>query len=720
MSNDDISNDTNAQQARSNLSQPDGATLLADQNRARFEYGRFRGHMEYCADARLLERMYMGGGLQWDDEDRKTLEDEGRPCFEFNEIMPAVNAVLGYQIANRLDVSYVAAGGDADENLAEIISKVFRQISNDQHHHWLETQQLADGLIQRRGYLDVRVQWDENMRGKVVMELLDPLDVVPDPDAKSYDPAGWSDWLRLRWMTLDQIEENFGPDKRRLCETFYNNDQDWGDDVMDERRNHFGDETLTGPAGDWTFTDNEGLRRVRVIERQRRTYKLTDVAISPLGDVRDINGMTPEKLADLQSNGWQMSKRMRQVIHWTVTTDFVVLFDGISPYKRFTVIPFFPYFRRGMTRGMVDGAVDPQKVLNKGISQFVHIVNSAANSGWVIEEHSLTNMETEDLETEGAKSGLVVEYKKGSKKPEKITPNQVPTGIDRLVDQAKAALKENTVPDAMEGITANGESGVAVQSRQFAAQQRLAVVLDNLRYSRMLLAQHVLELVQQYYDDPRILRITDQDPRTGKPVSTPVPINQYDQQQGTFLNDLTIGEYDVVVSETPIAVTFDNSQMQQLLDLRKAGVNIPDPAMVKASTLTNKSEIAEEIAENKPEPDPLDQAKANAANAQATLFQAQASKTQADKVQSGVTSMFSATQAAQVIAQIPQTAPLADELLRSAGFVDQDAPPIVPEPSGAEQAAVPPPARENTDPLHPAKPVHPAVGADAGIEGGNS
>ena len=104
---------------------------------------------------------------------------------------------------------------------------------------------------------------------------------------------------------------------------------------------------------------------------------------------------------------------------------------------------------------------------------------------------------------------------------------------------------------------------------------------------------------------------------------------------------------------------------------------------------------------------------------------------------------------AQTITAIPQTAPLADVLLRSAGYQDADAAPIMP--SAPEPIAGAMPAREgrpvdlapeqvaaiqrqqpatprqvlgvhrNTSPQFPANPAAPAnpdVGFNAGIEGG--
>ena len=122
-------------------------------------------------------------------------------------------------------------------------------------------------------------------------------------------------------------------------------------------------------------------------------------------------------------------------------------------------------------------------------------------------------------------------------------------------------------------------------------------------------------------------------------------------------------------------------------------------------------------------------------------------KTEAESVTKNGEAQFGAIQTAQTITAIPQTAPLADMLLRSAGFEDQDGGTIMPnaapiagvmpaqegQPAQLDPAQVqaiqrqqPATAREilgrrNTSPQFPANPGQPAnpdVGFNAGIEGG--
>jgi len=222
-----------------------------------------------------------------------------------------------------------------------------------------------------------------------------------------------------------------------------------------------------------------------------------------------------------------------------------------------------------------------------------------------------------------------------------------------------------------------------------------------------MMGEKIAALTQQFYTEERTFRITEINFQTGKPEETPVTINQFDPTTGGYINDLTEGDYDVVVSEQPIAATFEAGQFQQAMEMRTAGVALPDTVIVQTSNLSRKSEIVEEMRANAGAKDPTVEAKA-------ALLVAQTKKTEAETVNAGVTGMFSATQAANQIATVPAVAPLADALLRSAGFVDRDAAPIVP--NAPEGMPTLPGMPQNTSPNFPAVPATPDVGVNAGIE----
>ncbi len=301
----------------------------------------------------------------------------------------------------------------------------------------------------------------------------------------------------------------------------------------------------------------------------------------------------------------------------------------------------------------------------------------------------------------------------------------MPTGVDRLIDRATNALKDVTVPDAMRGNQGQEISGVAIQSRQFASQQQLAVPLDNLAYTRQLLAKRLVKLVQRYYDSHRVFRITETDPLTGKEVDATVEINK-PMPDGSYWNDITIGEYDVVITEQPMQITFENSQFTQALEMRKAGVAIPDAVMIRYSNLTDKHDIAQTLTEQAqqagPPPDPTIDAKVALMGAQAQEVATRTKLLEAQATETAVKAQYSAIQTAGVIAATPMTSGLADSLLRSAGYIDRDAAPIVPQvpqvPQGMQQQPMMPiPPQGNPNPMSPPPmPPGPGVGMMDGIE----
>lgn len=692
------------------------ADQTAQENWDRYRYGVERGHIDYIDRASLCERFYLGGGLQWDDADRAELEGQGRPAMEANEVMPAINSAIGYQIHNRMDIAF-RPRTQTSQAAADIRSKLAMQIADNNKLHWIETGVFSDGMIEQRGYYDIRMCYETNVLGELAITDLDPRDVIPDPDAKSYDPAKWGDVTVTRWYTIGEIVSLYGQKLADRVKEMQGDEgeEDHGDGVDEAgdtgERNKFGNrDSGTHSYYAWFKGKNDATARYRVVDRQRFEFSMADVVVTRYGDVHVITDTNQAEVEKEVAAGGVKTKRMVKRVRWVVSTRYVTLFDDISPYDRFTVVPFFPYFRRGKTRGMVDNAIDPQRIINKSLSQFIHILNSSANSGYTVEKGSLTNMTTADLEDRGGENGLVIEYAKGAKEPKKIDPSQVPNGVDRLIERATMTLKEVTVPDAMRGTQGAEVSGVAIQSRQSASQQQLAVPLDGLARTRNLVASWIDYAIKNFYDAPRIVRITQTNPDSGAEEHEFVEINQPDGTGG-YHNDMSSGEYDVVVTEQPMQVTFENSQFNQALEMRKSGVSLPDTAIVMASNMSRKQEILKQM-EGAGGPSAEETA---LAAAQAEKVKADTRHVEAQTINKLVEATFSATQSARAIVETPQTAGMADSLLKSAGFKDMDAAPIMPDGSGIEAPAEAMP--ENNNPLTP---LNPGVGMNAGIEGGQA
>ena len=569
-------------------------TLAKNQWNA-YTRARDHGHEEYVHMAKKCDQYYRGE--QWDEFDMQQLDDQGRPALTINTILPTINAVLAEQSTKKADIQFKSRGG-GNQEIADVMTQVYAQIADNNKLDWVEQQVFSDGLIQDRGYFDVRIDYDDHIQGEVRVTAKDPLDILIDPDAKQYDPRTWNEIFESKWMSIDEIEETYGQDKADKLRMLAETGTTLGADSMEFEEERYGD-TDEYNYGQQYPGDPENarlLRSIRVIERQY--YKLDDCMyyVDPVtGDKRKIPNAWGKKKREAFADQFGLSimtKKMRRV-RWTVTADTVVLFDDYSPYDHFTIVPYFPYFRRGKPFGMVRNLLSPQEQLNKISSQELHIVNTTANSGWIVESGSLSGMTADDLEEHGAETGLVLEYNRGSTPPGKIPPNQIPTGLDRISQKAAMNIKQiSGITDAMLGTDSPEVSGVAIQAKQGRGSMLLQVPLDNLTKTRQYLAEKILQMVQTYYTEERIIQVTDeQDPY--KPRNK-VRVNQM-TPEGQIVNDLTLGEYDVIVGTSPARDNFDEMQFAEAIELRQVGVPIPNDMIVEYSHLSRKADIAERI-----------------------------------------------------------------------------------------------------------------------------
>jgi len=579
---------------KKNLTKAEELALAKTQWNA-YTRARDHGHEEYVDMAKKCDMYYRGD--QWNEFDMQQLDDQGRPALTINTILPTINAVLGEQSTKKADIQFKPRGG-GNQQVADVLTMVYQQIADNNKLEWVENQVFSDGLIQDRGYFDVRIDFSDHVIGEVRIEAKDPLDILIDPDAKHYDPRTWNEIFESKWMSIDEIEETYGQDKADKLRMLAETGTTLGADSMEYEEERYGD-TDEYNYGQQFPGDPENarmLRSIRVIERQYYRLKECMFYVDLVtGDMREIPNnwgkKKREKFAD--DYGLDIMTKTMRCVRWTVTADTVVLFDDWSPYQHFTIVPYFPYFRRGKPFGMVRNLLSPQEQLNKITSQELHIVNTTANSGWIVENGSLSGMTADDLEEHGAETGLVLEFNRGSTPPAKIPPNQIPTGLDRLGQKAAANIKQiSGITDAMLGQDSAEVSGVAIQAKQNRGSMLLQVPLTNLAKTRQYLAESILKLVQSYYTEERIIQITDEeDPY--KPRK-PLRVNQM-TPEGQIINDLQLGEYDVVVSSAPARDNFDEMQFAEAISLRQVGVPIPDDMIVEYSHLSRKADIADRI-----------------------------------------------------------------------------------------------------------------------------
>jgi hypothetical protein len=564
----------------------------------RYQFVRDNGHQDYVDKAEKCDKFFQG--LQWDPNDMALLKAQRRPALTINKIISTLSNVMGEQIQTRNDIHFMPRSG-ANPQTAEVLTKLFRQISDTNQLDWKRSDMFADGIITSRGYLDVRLDFDDQMQGEVSIENLNPKNVLVDPDADDYDPDTWNDVFVTKWMTWQDIEILYGKENAELLKDRDDSFFPYGYDSIERNRERFGHYYNNGYySGPWD--QSMVMRNIRVIERQWRKLDNQEHFVDlATGDMRPIpEGWSRDKIAAIRAQyGLGVTKKLVKRVRWTVIADNVKLYDDWSPYKHFTVVPYFPYFRRGSTVGLVENLLGPQEYLNKISSQELHVVNTTANSGWKVKTGSLKNMTIEELEQRGAETGLVLEVDDPDSL-EKIQPNQTPQGLDRLSYKAEEHIKSiSGISDYQTGQAREDVSAKAVQLNQSRGMVNLAKPMDNLQRTDFILARNILDIVQEFYTEPRILNVTH-NRLTGE--SEELAINQ-PTPEGEILNDLTLGEYDVVVSSTPHRETLEDSQFEQALALKQMGLPIPDDVLIENSRLNRRGEIIKKMqdAANSPE-----------------------------------------------------------------------------------------------------------------------
>lgn len=566
---------------------------LASDNWDAFQRAWDRRHERFVKEADRFNRFYLGE--QWDEQLRKELEAGGFPVLTINQVMSATNAVLGHYSDTRVDIRFKPRTGGSDET-ALVLQHVTDQILDNNKYARHEAQCFADGVIMDAGFLDVRMGFDDTVLGEVEIRSLDPLDVVIDPDAKEYDPATWTQVFVSRWHTLDEITTLYGKAAAKRLRSLVHSGETFGaNSIRFGRSPRFGDERVQPDQ----ITGDEALkqlRELRVIERQHRrmTKRRMFVDLST-GDTRPVPDTWDDARTQEIAERYELAviEKLVTRIRWTVSCDRHLLHDDWSPYEFITVVPFFPMFRRGRFSGIVRQLISPQEQLNKTESQQLRIVNTTANSGWRVEEGSLSNMTPEQLEEDGAKNGLVLVFRRGRTAPEKIQPNQIPTGLDRLGSKALDFIHDVAGTEALVGRMPTSEvSGVALERTHNKAIVKLQPILDNLDYTRHLVAERILKLVQQYYNEARVIRVTDWRQPTQPEVE--VEINVEDVA-GHVVNNVTLGEYEVVVGKAPARDGAQEMEFAEAIQLREAGVMIPDHVIIASSNLSQKHEVAEMV-----------------------------------------------------------------------------------------------------------------------------
>lgn len=562
-------------------------------------------------------------GRQLSEEQIRALKEAGRPPLIFNLIGRLFRLVCGYHSNNKTDIQYIPAGdGPGDESIAEMQSHVFKAIAQANGLQWVDAEVFQDGIGTGRGFWDQRICYRDNDLGEEKIRALDPFSVYLDPDASSYDLNDHTQVTVSRWTSIDEIEHSLGRQVADLISPLARGETPIGP-IFSAINDPTGEVTpmrwfgqredvnwgewwdrLNGYLGDWV---DPARRNIRLLECQYNVWQKRPCFIdletgdkSPIPDNWDRQKVEKALYhAQAIGNPLRVMERMVKRVRWTVLAGDVTVYDEWSPYENYSITAYFPYFRRGITRGMIEDLRDPQREVNKRRQAEIETVSRTANGGWLYHEDSLDPVQEANLKKHGSMPGINIKWKGESsdKAPRPIEATGVPMKMERLEQKARDDLQMiSGINESALGELDRVQSGRAIEARQRQAVIALQVYMDNFSRSKHLVAQRSLEIVQRFYTEPRVIRVVGEN---GKLVQRMA--NQEATMPGSSaikrLNDLTIGKFTVHVDETPLAASFANAQFEEMLALiEKLGpvgqmlMQIGPDLVIEASSLPNKEE----------------------------------------------------------------------------------------------------------------------------------
>lgn len=502
-------------------------------------------------------RFYAGD--QWRDEDVSRL-DEGRAPVVYNRVAPVIDNIAGSEVKARGEVGfYPREVGDVEKS--EILSGAGEWFLDKSGADFVESEAFANAMICGKGVTETRVSNDENPKGDPYEEAPDPLEIGHDRHATLQNLTDANRVFRVREISLQDARDMAGNQNATAAELH----ADWIYlDVRKKAENPDTDDIgKENPGG--IGPDKQSVRVVEVQWKKRRRYWVTEER-DEMGGVQVVElNDEQKKFAEKVRPDLKFAKAHKREIWGAIIGADWIEEPSLAASQKGFKWEFITGKRdraKGSWFGMVRAMKDPQRMVNSFLSMMQFILASNAKGGFLAEVGLTDNPRQFEAEWSSAQGvswvpdGAISGEGRGGGSKIMLKPQaQFPPGYAELLSVAMNGISETSgVNPEMMGMRDIQGSGVAEYQRREAAMTVLAPLFDSLRAYRVKHGEVVLEYIQNFFSDGRIIRITGEEGRKNVPLI---------RQPGTV-------EYDIIVDETtstPNAVEKAWATMMQMLPL---------------------------------------------------------------------------------------------------------------------------------------------------------
>jgi len=483
--------------------------------------------------AEALEDLKFAAGDQWPVEIQNSRSLEARPCLTINKLDAYCRQVTNQQRQARPRIKVHGMNSEADAKVAEVLTGICRHIEVNSDADTAYDEAFDYAVRMGWGYWRVvtdYVREDSFDQEIFIRPVRNPFTVYFDPN--SVLPDG-SDAERA--MITEVIPKTTF---RKMYPT--------ADDGSFNARG-------TGDAqAEWVMKEDIRIAEYFYTEREEATLlQLSD------GTTLYEDELTLEAEAlmeQAQVTIVDKRKTLRKRIKWMKCTGMEVLEERTWPGR---FIPIIPVYANQLTVeskrkkfGLVRMAKDAQKMYNFWQTSLTETVALAPKAKWLLAEGQDEGHENEWAQA-NIKAFPVLRYKQTdidgrvAPVPSRVSPETIPAGIMAASESINKDLQAVLGIVDPNQLPQGNISGKALLGQQQQIDLNNYHYFDNLTRSIKHTGKIILDLVPVIYSGERVLRIIGDD---GRPDM--VTVNERNAV-GEVINDVTVGEYDVVMDTGP-------------------------------------------------------------------------------------------------------------------------------------------------------------------------
>ena len=496
-------------------------------------------------------------GRQWDEDDAKKLKADNRPAIVFNRTMRTINAVSGMERQNRYEVRYHRKEMETSSGVAEIMNSAASSVRSNCDAEDEESESFLDAAICGVGWTETRIDYEEDPEGTILIDRIDPLEMLVDHNSKKRNFADARWMARIKEMTKKECKQLW-PDEENQAGTFWN-DLEGAPHDADEAKNYENDQ-----SGNLSKSGMITVVQYQYWERYH-TYMAEDPETGSLVEMPEERFKKIQSLLDEKKARYIKIPKRKYYQCFLNGDKLLEKIPLDCDHFKFNAITGLRDKTKNVWFGLIRPMRDPQMWANKWLSQIMHIINTGAKNGIYAEEGAIPNQSK--FETTHSQPGSVSTVAVGAISGQRILPKQAPAypdGVDRLLQYAVQAVNDVTgVSLEMIGMADRDQPIGLEESRKKAGIVLLATFFDSLRLYRKKQGRVLAYYIYTYISDGRLIRMV------GEEGAKYVPLKK---------DQLTL-KYDILVDDAPTSPNMKEivfRVLNQILPLAlQSGIPIP-------------------------------------------------------------------------------------------------------------------------------------------------